>query len=364
MRSTVGLRRRTSAAIVCAGVIMAVAVANPASGAARAHSAAKTLTPVTFGVPPNIVTGTAYLADAWGYFKQYGIAPSFVTAPSGTLLTQAMIGGSINFATSSFYIPMQVAEKGQALQLVVGGYDSQATAVMVPTASSIATNAPTRTVLTALQGKRIGVAALGSAQQTTFQAMLVENGLPSNYVTFIPVGVGATAVAAFSAGEIDALFSSDPAIQILTGNHTAKIVIDQRPPKNQGGPIAKVPSVGTFATKAYIAANPQVTAGVVKALSLALQRAHKYPAQAAKALETFPTYTATNSNEIILESCEGDASGFSPLITPKQILTTSAVLEAGGVLTQLHTYQQVVAAQYAKDWTIPLPGSKPTKKKG
>jgi NitT/TauT family transport system substrate-binding protein len=327
---------------------IAIVFLSSACGGSAAPSANSTPTVVVtqWGIPAAASVSAPYLADKWGYFKAEGITAEYFTQPSGVTLTQALIAGDIDFISSAIEIPMQTAEQGQQLRTIAGEDSRPATAVMVPKASTI-------TTIRDLKGKKVGVAAIGSSQATEMKVMLNEAGVPLTDVTFIPVGVGQTAVAAFRAKQIDALDSSDPAIQILTMSGEAKIIVDMR--KGEGGAAVQAPSTAITTTLAYIQKNPDVVHRVVRALARAEKRAHDHPDQVYdvfKSLSFFSSYDAPTLNDIAATV----APNFSPIVTEAQLATVIQRALAGGTLKQTHAYSDVVATQYTVDWNATCSG--------
>jgi sulfonate transport system substrate-binding protein len=313
------------------------------TAAATTSRSSQNLTTLRIGVPTTIVTGAPYLADKWGYLRKEGIKPEFIVATTGQLLTQAMLAGDVDVATSSFIIPMQLAEQGQQLRLLSNTCDKQSLAILVPKSSSLQR-------IGDLAGKKVGVAALGSAQQTTFGVLLQQNGLQSNSVTYVPVGTGPTAVAAFRRGIIDALFTSDPGIQILRLSGEARIISDLR--RGQGGAVANVPSVGTFTTLKFIQENTAVAHAYTRALTRTLKRMKAQPRQAANVFLSLPQYKTAGGARVVRSAVLGDVPCFTPYITRAQINAASSVFTAAGVLKQPHTYEQTVAVRFAKEWNV------------
>ena len=79
-----------------------------------------------------------------------------------------------------------------------------------------------------LKGMKIGVTAPGSSTHFMVRISMAQAGLKDDDAAFIGVGAGATAVAAAERGEIDALVSVDPVINLLESENAIRIVADTR----------------------------------------------------------------------------------------------------------------------------------------
>ena len=79
-----------------------------------------------------------------------------------------------------------------------------------------------------LKGMKIGVTAPGSSTHFMVLHMMAQAGLKADDASFVGVGAGSTAVAAAKRGEIDALVSVDPVINLLDSEKVIRIVADTR----------------------------------------------------------------------------------------------------------------------------------------
>jgi ABC-type nitrate/sulfonate/bicarbonate transport system substrate-binding protein len=334
-RMTGGTRGRLATVMVF-GMVLVVACGGSSPSAASTPATVLT----HWGIPPAASVALPYLADKWGYFKAEGIAVDYFTQPSGVTLTQALLAGDIDFISSAIEIPMQTAEQGQQLRNVSGEDARPASAVMVPTGSSIQSVAD-------LKGKKIGVAAIGSSQNTEVKVILSDAGVAASAVTFVPVGVGATAVAAFRAKQIDALDSSDPAIQVLTMSGEARILVDFR--KGEGGSHVQAPSTAITASLAFIQKSPDVVHRVVRALARAAKRAHDHPDQVFTVFRGLDIFKALD-DATLRDIANTVAPNFSATLNEAEIATANERALAGGTVKQTHAFADVVATQFAPDW--------------
>ncbi len=84
-----------------------------------------------------------------------------------------------------------------------------------------------------LKDKRIGVSAPGSSTDFFLKYLLSKNGVDTNSVGVIGIGLAATAVAAMEQGSVDAAVMLDPAVTLLQGkNKDLKILSDTRTQKD------------------------------------------------------------------------------------------------------------------------------------
>jgi NitT/TauT family transport system substrate-binding protein len=79
-----------------------------------------------------------------------------------------------------------------------------------------------------LKGMKIGVTAPGTSTHFMILHMMAQAGLKADDAAFVGVGAGSTAVAAAKRGEIDALVSVDPVINLLESENVIRIAADTR----------------------------------------------------------------------------------------------------------------------------------------
>lgn len=77
-------------------------------------------------------------------------------------------------------------------------------------------------------GRVLGVTGLGSSTNFLTQYLAVASGVKSSEITPVPVGAGATFIAAMKQSRIDAGMTTEPTISRLLATGDAKILVDLR----------------------------------------------------------------------------------------------------------------------------------------
>jgi NitT/TauT family transport system substrate-binding protein len=161
---------------------------------------AQELLKVTVASPPSDDATPLLYAQSAGLFRKAGLDVDLQQLASGSAVTQAVIGGSIDIGLSST-LPLILAHvKGVALQIVApdGIYLDAA-----PYAAMVARSDSTIRTGSDMNGKTIGVAALKDTGGMASMAWIEQNGGDPSTVKQIEVSYPLT-VAALEAGRIDA----------------------------------------------------------------------------------------------------------------------------------------------------------------
>ena len=131
-----------------------------------------------------------------------------------------------------------------------------------------------------LKGMKIGVTAPGSSTHFMALHMMAKAGLKPDDASFIGVGAGATAVAAAKRGEIDALVSVDPVINLLDKERLIRIAADTRTMEGTldvyGG---LYPAAVLYLQPAYAKNNPKTVQSLVNAFVRGLTWITRQPAE-------------------------------------------------------------------------------------
>ena len=128
---------------------------------------------------------------------------------------------------------------------------------------------------------KIGVTAPGSSTHFMVLHMMAQAGLKPDDASFVGVGAGPTAVAAAKRGEIDALVSVDPVINLLQSeNAIRQIVADTRTMEGTqavyGGPY---PAAVLYLSPAYAQSNPKTVQALTNAFVRGLKWIASHPAE-------------------------------------------------------------------------------------
>ena len=247
------------------------------------------------------------VTDRLGYFKDEGLDVEISDLSGGARALQALMGGSADVVTGSFDHTIQMQAKGQPIIAVVqlGRFPGFVLAKVGPSAAWFKGPAD-------LKGMKIGVTAPGSSTHFMVLHMMAQAGLKPGDASFVGVGAGPTAVAAAKRGELDALVSVDPVINLLQSeNQIRQIVADTRTMEGTravyGGPY---PAAVLYLPPAYAQSNPKT----VQALTNAFVRGLKWIAShsAEDIAKAMPPEYALGNMPILISSIRSSIPMYSP----------------------------------------------------
>jgi ABC-type nitrate/sulfonate/bicarbonate transport system substrate-binding protein len=144
------------------------------------------------------VTGSymdEFVAIEKGYHRDEGLAVEMIRAGGG-IATQALIAGDLHFSTSA----------GSALSAMLRGAEIKVVYTNIDRPGyQVWSGQPEIKSLKDLIGKRVGVTSRGDTQELSVRLLLRKHGIDANSVVYMPVGFGATRLAALQAGTVDAV---------------------------------------------------------------------------------------------------------------------------------------------------------------
>ena len=273
----------------------------------------KSPTPLSVSVFPNsIEVMMMSVAQDGGFFQKNGLKVQQVPLTNGPALVTSVLSGSVDIGDVVNGIGWPVIKKGQGITALVGNGNGWFNLIGQ---NNLPLHNATRGDLSQLKkikGMTVGVAGLGAAQQIAIEIMLADEGLPTDWVTWVAVGGPTTAVAAFKAHKIDLLSSTPPEDQLI-GSANLKYA-------------ARMAYYGKFDTLLdYYAAKPawvQQHPTEVNAFCTSMAEAHKFavnPANRAKILPMLQTTLGvTNTPELISIYNHYMAKTFTLQITPTE----------------------------------------------
>ena len=276
-----------------------------ALAAAATESAAQTKVRLAVGGQSALYYLPLSVTERLGYFKNEGLDVEISDLAGGSKALQALIGGSADVVAGAFDHTVQMQAKGQPITAVVqlGRIPGFVLALVGPKAAAYKGPAD-------LKGMKIGVTAPGSSTHFMVLHMMAAAGLKADDASFVGVGAGSTAVAAAKRGEIDALVSVDPVINLLDSEKLIRIVADTRTLAGTravyGGPY---PAAVLYLPPAYAQSNPKTVQSLVNAFVRGLKWIESQPAaEIAKAL---PAEYALGNMELFVRSIRSSVPTYS-----------------------------------------------------
>ena len=144
------------------------------------------------------VTGSymdEFVAIEKGYHRDEGLTVEMIRAGGG-IATQALIAGDLHFSTSA----------GSALGAMLRGAEIKVVYTNIDRPGyQVWSGKPEIKSLKDLAGKKVGVTSRGDTQELSVRLLLRKHGIDANSVAYIPVGFGATRLAALQTGNVDAV---------------------------------------------------------------------------------------------------------------------------------------------------------------
>ena len=132
-----------------------------------------------------------------GYFAEFGLAPNTINVADGNKVVAALISGAADLCpTSGFTQVLAAIGRGAALKILAGGAIKNFYAVF--------SGNPAVRTLKDLEGRAVGVGALGSQLHQTMIALFRKYGVDSSKVKFANVGASTDVYRAVQARVVDA----------------------------------------------------------------------------------------------------------------------------------------------------------------
>lgn len=150
------------------------------------------------GSIPSIVYLPVYVAQQAGYFKDEGLKVEVRYARGGALTVQLVANGSADVGHIVWQPALQAYEKGIHGKFIYQTYTRSSFYLAVKADSNIKGGKD-------LAGKRIGVGTMQSPGIFMAKSIARAAGVDPKTMTFIPVGVGASSLAALEDGKVDVL---------------------------------------------------------------------------------------------------------------------------------------------------------------
>lgn len=179
-----------------------------AAALARPH-VAKAQQPVTLAFCSQLLCVTPYEVTRFhGFFEEEGLAVELVYTRGGNAAMQALVGGAVDYAATSFDVAVQAFAQGADIRrfATTGRLPLFALAVAPGRVEEI-------DALGALEGRTVGVSALGNADHTLLLFLLVQAGVDTGSVDFAVLGPNL--YEGLRRGQVDAGMVQEPALSLL-----------------------------------------------------------------------------------------------------------------------------------------------------
>lgn len=139
----------------------------------------------------------ARVAEQQGFFKAHGLDVSVVGFTSGSDLTKAMVGGSVDVGAATGLDAVSGAAKHLDLPAFYGVMSASPMALIVGKNSTISG-------FSDLAGKKVGISAAGSLTDFITRAAAKKAGVAPDKLKEVPLGAPSSTISALSRGDVDA----------------------------------------------------------------------------------------------------------------------------------------------------------------
>jgi NitT/TauT family transport system substrate-binding protein len=205
------------------------------------------------------------VARSGGHFKNHGLNVELVYTRGGSAAMQALVGGAVDYGATSLDVAITAfGNAGADIRrfAVTGRLPLFAVVTAPKTANTI-------TTIKALEGKTVGISALGNADHALTLYLLKQAGADSTKVKFATLGVNL--LEALRQGQVDVGLVQEPALTLLqrAGGRVLMNGMDLEDAKNYLGGAFEFMGVAAR-TKEFEQRRPEMIA-LAKALGDALK---------------------------------------------------------------------------------------------
>ncbi|WP_454856677.1 ABC transporter substrate-binding protein [Rhizobium binxianense] len=219
----------------------------------------------------SMTTAPMQYALAKGLFKKYGLDVNLVYVEGGSVLTQALVGGSIDIAQNG-YTPSIAAALAGADVVIIGSMANKLPFQLV--VDSSIQNADQ------LRGKSIAISKFGSSTDTAVKFALKSLGLTTNDVNILQLGGEGTRAAAYESKQVQGLMVQYPRTQEMV-DQGSKMLVDVT------DIVKDYPNTAYVTTKDFLSEHPDVVKRFFMAMAEGLHGFKANPQDAMKVTSSF-----------------------------------------------------------------------------
>lgn len=215
------------------------------------------LAKIKVGVLPVVDVAPFYRAVDNGYFKQQGLDVEVVAAASGPKAIEALIGGNVDIAVTSYPGAFAAqAKKAADLKIVADLYAARA-------GHGVLVAPPTGTIKKPedVPGKRIAVTSTGSISDLALMSVLQSKGLEVSTIKWVPMGLPDMGPA-LQRGDIDGAVAVEPFVTLTEKSVGAMPIVDIA-----SGATAELSMSGFASVTKWVKANPNTLAAFQRGLA-------------------------------------------------------------------------------------------------
>lgn len=191
--------------LVTAGGLLAEACAAPPTGSTEGAAPTK----VRLAFCGQLLCVVPYeVARAQGHFAAEGLDVELIYTRGGNAAMQALVGGAVEYAGTSFDVALQAVANGAAVRRFASTGRLPLFALVVSPAKN-----DVITTVVSLEGTTLGVSALGNADHALLLYLLDRAGVEARLVRIATIGTNV--FDAVRLGQVDAAMVQEPALSLL-----------------------------------------------------------------------------------------------------------------------------------------------------
>ena len=212
----------------------------------------------------SMTSGPLIYADKQGIFKKFGldIAPIFIDG--GSMLTQAVVGGSVDIAQNGYTPALSAAVQGADIVIVGGIANKLPFQLVVKTSITRAEE---------LKGQSVAISRYGSSTDTAADFALAHLKLTRNDVKILQLGGAATRMAAAMSGQIAGTMEQYPDTAELS-RHGFHVLVD----------VTEIagdyPNTSYVTSRSFLKSRPEVVKTFLMAMATAVHAYKSNPSVA------------------------------------------------------------------------------------
>jgi len=149
----------------------------------------------------------AKLAQTLGYFKAEGLDVELLSEPSGVNAEDELLAGAVHAVVGFYDHTIDLQARGKALMAVVQLSQAPGEVQLVSSRMADKIRSPAD-----FKGRNLGVTGLGSSTNFLTRYLAAASGVKASEIVIVPVGSGATFIAAMREGRIDAGMTTEPTV--------------------------------------------------------------------------------------------------------------------------------------------------------
>jgi ABC-type nitrate/sulfonate/bicarbonate transport system substrate-binding protein len=212
----------------------------------------------------SMTSGPLIYADKQGIFRKFGLDISPIFIDGGSMLTQAVVGGSVDIAQNGYTPALSAAVQGADI-VIIGGISNKLPFQLVVKTSI--------TRADELKGQSIAISRYGSSTDTAADFALAHLRLTRNDVKILQLGGAATRIAAAMSGQIAGTMEQYPDTAELS-RHGFHVLVDIT------DIAGDYPNTSYVTSRSFLKSRPDAVKAFLTAMATAVHEYKSNPAVA------------------------------------------------------------------------------------